>query len=197
MSAARRGGPPANAAARGGVLILVAVVIGAVLLSRGFSEDGGLVAADGDDTTETTIADEGTETTEPVDTSDTTAATDEGESEGPGDTTPVTEVRENNEIRVTVLNGSGAPGAAGAVSTNLSGLNYVPGDADNVPGGPTDESAIYFVEGWQAEAEKVATDLGVDPAAVVRPVADMPFEYDLGEAAVLVVLGADTVIAPG
>ncbi|QGG96464.1 LytR C-terminal domain-containing protein [Actinomarinicola tropica] len=194
MSAARRGGPPSNAAARGGVLILVAVVIGALLLSRGFSEDGGLIAAEGDDTTETTVPTDATDTTEPVD--DGTETTDTSAGEGTEDTTPTSEVRPNNEIRFTVLNGSGVSGAAGSISTELNALNYVPVAADNVPGsGRADESAIYYVDGWQAEAQQVATDLGVDPS-VARSIAEIPFEFDPGDATILVVLGVDEVIAP-
>lgn len=194
MTAPRRGGPPANAAARGGVLILVAVVIGALLLSRGFADDGGLIAADtGDDTTETTAA-----STDGTDTTDDTAATDPTDgtdgTEGT-DTTAAAAVRENNEIRFAVLNGSGVAGAAGSINTDLTAQNYASVAADNVPGGQAETSAIFYVEGWQAEAQKVATDLGVDPS-VARPIAEIPFEYDAGDAVLIIVLGTDGVIAP-
>lgn len=193
MSAARRGGgsPPPNAAVRGGALILAAVLIGALLLARGFDDEGGLVAAGPDEpTTETTAAGGTTDTTAAGETTDTTAA---GETT---DTTAAVEVRPNEEIRFTVLNGTTSSGAAATVGSSLSALNYVQVDATNVPGGGGAElSAVYFVEGWAAEAQKVATDLTGNPA-VALPIEQAPFEFDMGDATLLVVLGTDGVIAP-
>jgi hypothetical protein len=195
VSAARRGGggPPANAAARGGVLILVAVVIGALLLARGFSDEDGLVAAGPDDgaTTDTTVAEGTTDTTAAGGTTDTTAAG------GTTDTTAAAAApRPPEETRFTVLNGTTTGGAASAVGAQLSALNYVQVAASNVPGNAgADASAIYYVDGWVAEAQQMATALGVDPVVAV-PIESAPFEWEMGDATLLVVIGRDGVIAP-
>lgn len=193
MSAARRGAgsPPPNAAVRGGALILAAVLVGALLLARGFDDEGGIVAAGPDETaTDTTVAGGTTDTTAASGTTDTTATGDTT------DTTAAVEVRPNEEIRFTVLNGTTSSGAAATVGTSLSALNYVQVAATNVPGGGGAElSAVYFVDGWAAEAQKVATDLTGDPA-IALPIEQAPFEFEMGEATVLVVLGTDGIIAP-
>lgn len=194
MSAARRGasGPPANAALRGGLLILAAVVVGVLLLSRGFDEDGGLVAAgdDGASTTDTTAADDddSTDTTAADDgTTDTTAA------DGTTDTTAAATVRPAEETRFIVLNGTTTNGAASSLSSQLSALGYVPGTPGNVSGGaPT--SAIYHDAAWQAEALQMATELGVG-AELVVPLPP-PFDVEMGDATILVVIGTDGLIAP-
>lgn len=193
MSAARRGasGPPANAALRGGLLILAAVIVGVLLLSRGFDEDGGLVAAgdDGASTTDTTAADDdSTDTTAADDeTTDTTAA------DGTTDTTAAATVRPAEETRFIVLNGTTTNGAASSLSSQLSALGYVPGTPGNVSGGAPD-SGIYHDAAWQAEALRMATELGVG-AELVVPLPP-PFEVEMGDATILVVIGTDGLIAP-
>jgi LytR cell envelope-related transcriptional attenuator len=190
---ASRGGPPSNAAVRGGLLILAAVLVGALLLSRGFSEDGGVVAsADGDDTTETTVADSSGETTDTTAaaTTDTTAATDGGTTDT---TAAAPTVRPNEETKFIVLNGTTTNGAANDLSGQLSALGYVPGGTGNVSGG-ADASGIYFVEGWQPEAENMATELGVG-VELVSPL-PAPFEWPMDDSAILVVIGIDGLIAP-
>src|SRR5690606_3609260 len=105
-------------------LILAAVIVGVLLLSRGFDEDGGVVAAGPDDTTDTTAADGDSTDTTAVDddTTDTTAA------DGSTDTTaPATTVRPAEETRFIVLNGTTTNGAASSLSSQLSALGYVPG----------------------------------------------------------------------
>ena len=189
---AARGGPPANAALRGGLLIVVAVLVGALLLSRGFSEDGGVVAADGD-TTETTVADTDGDTTDtPEDeTSETTVP--EGDGGTTDETQPAPEARPNEETKFIVLNGTTTNGAASSLSSQLSALGYVPGGTGNVSGGaPT--SGIYYAEGWQPEAVKMAGELGVGAELAVPLPA--PFEWDMGDSTILVVVGTDGLIAP-
>lgn len=188
---ASRSGPPANAAVRGGVLIIIAVLVGALLLSRGFSEDGGVVAsADGGDeeTSETTVADTTDTTAATDDTTDTTAATDDTT-----ETTAAAEVRPPEETVYIVLNGTTTNGAASDLSSQLSALGYVPGGTGNVSGG-ADTSGIYFAEGWQPEAQQMAAELGVG-AELATPL-PAPFEWDMGNATILVVIGTDGLIAP-
>lgn len=201
MTAARRGGaqPPANAAVRGGALILAAIVVGALLLARGFGDEGGLVAA-GPDTTTTTAADGTPGTSDPNggedsadDGDETQGEDDEAGSEGGDEGGAEPTVRPNEQVGFVAINGTTSNGAAGRLATQLSTLNYVQVSVGNVPGGGGAEtSAIYYAEGWQLEAQAMATNLGVDPAvAVPMP---PPFEVDAGDAAVVVVLGRDGVI---
>lgn len=194
MTASRgNGGPPANAAIRGGLLILAAVLVGALLLSRGFSDDGGIVAADdGDSTTETTAAPDTTsETTEAGGSTDVTEPADGGDTT---DTTePAADVRPNEETKFIVLNGTTTNGAASALSATLGALGYVPGGTGNVSGG-AEASGIYYAETWQPEAAQMATELGVG-AELVQPL-PAPFEWDMGDSTILVVIGTDGLITP-
>ena len=189
---ASRGAPPANAAVRGGLLILAAVLVGILLLGRGFSEDDGVVASadGGEETTDTTAATGGTTDTSAAETTETTAATD-------GETTETTAappaVRPNEETKYIVLNGTTTNGAANALNSQLSALGYVPGGTGNVSGG-ADASGIYFAEGWQPEAEKMATELGVG-IELVAPL-PAPFEWPMDDSVILVVIGVDGLIAP-
>ncbi|MBK5223418.1 MAG: LytR C-terminal domain-containing protein [Acidimicrobiia bacterium] len=190
MSAARAAGPaPANAAVRGAALIVAAIAIGALLLAQGFSDDGGLIAATPD--TDDTATDDGT--TEPTDPEAGIDDTDPDETVIPStEAAPV--VRPPEETRYIVLNGSSVDGAAASVSTELAALNYVGADPGDV-GLSVETSQIFYVEGWQAEAEKVAADLGVGPELAAPLPA--PFELpDTGDVGIIVVLGTDGVISP-
>jgi hypothetical protein len=192
MTASRgNGGAPANAAIRGGLLILAAVLVGALLLSRGFSEDGGVVAADdGDTAAATTVAPDTTDTTAAGGSTDVTEPADGGETET---TEAPPDVRPNEETKFIVLNGTTTNGAASTLSANLSALGYVPGGTGNVAGG-VEASGIYYADGWQAEAAQMATELGVG-VELVQPL-PAPFEWDMGDSTILVVIGTDGLITP-
>lgn len=192
------GRPPANAAARGALLVLVAVLVGLVLLAQGFDDDGGLVSADGGgDTADTSDGDgEGTTdtTAEGGEAGDgTTDTTIEG---GDGDTVTTATVlppaRPPEQTTVLVLNGSGVSGAAARVRDALLAANYNPLAPGNAPTN-VDDTAIYHAEGWQAEAAGIASLLGA-PLDSVQPLPAEP-GFEVGEAVVVVVLGADQVIS--
>lgn len=195
MTAPRHPGdkPPTNAAAKGVALIAVAVVVGAIFLGLGFSSDDGLFAGAASESTTTTTSaakpdgDNGTDTD--VQDQESTEPGDETGEPG-GDTGTV--ARPNNEIHYVVLNGSGAGGRAGRVSSQLSALGFVPSDPTNVPGGQIDDSHIYYEEGWKLEAQAIAKALGVEDE-LLSPL-PAPFNFEMGDAHIMVVLGKDGVI---
>ncbi len=96
------------------------------------------------------------------------------------------------EVRVLVANGTSVAGAAGSTREQLvtsQGYNgLAPTNATTSP----DESAVYYVPGYELDARQIAQILNAPPQAVAPMPADPPVE-DLAEAHVLVVLGPDLV----
>jgi LytR cell envelope-related transcriptional attenuator len=159
-------------AGRGFILIAVAVLIGAVLLGKGL-----------DDSVSTASNDDGSSP------SNTTAAPDDT-----GDDSVASPVAPA-EINVVVANGSGVSGAAGAVAETLAGLGYVnPLAIDTIAGSDTPLDTVYYATqpDSSAQAEQVASDLGLPPGSV-QPYPAEGAPADIGLAQVLVVLGS----APG
>lgn len=159
-----------TAAVRGGLLILVAVLLGVALLA----------ATDDDDPTGTTTTDD----TAAVDAPATTAPP-------PAGTTPTTAApapRAPAEVRVLVANGSGVAGAATRYKDQLAGAGYNALAPVNTTSRPLD-SVVYFAPGFDAEAAALAATLAPAPPVAALP-AEPPVEQ-LGEADVLVVVGAD------
>ena len=63
-----------------------------------------------------------------------------------------------------VANGSGKSGVAGTNADKLKTAGYTKVDTTNAP--TTAKSTVYYASGAQADAQAVATALGLDPAAV-------------------------------
>lgn len=168
--------------ARGVVLIVVAVLLGVVLLNAtdepfttadDRTDDGGTAAGVDDD--EATIGDSLPEGGAPTDTTPTTA---------------VAAARPAAEVTVLVANGSGVGGVAGTFTERLGTAGYVMAEPTNVAGGGTvPASAVYFTEGFQAEAEALAATLSPVPAVAALP--EPAPVADLREAQVLLVVGPD------
>lgn len=155
--------------ARGIGLILVAVLLGVVLLR----------------------ATDSPEPFEPRVTS--TAERPEGtpgeEEEDPAaPPTTVAQARNPAEVSILVANGSGVAGAGGRITETLGGSNYVLKDPTNTTS-PAETSAVYFVEGYEADAKAVAQLLTPVPAALPMP--DPVPVKDLAGANILVVVAAD------
>lgn len=196
--AARRssgGRPPANAALRGGGLIVASVLIGVALLAWGFSEEGGLVETDptattapsGDDGDPGTGDENGDENGDGDADPDTT--TDDGtETTEPGDALP--QARPPEDTGIYVRNGSGVNGAAGRVRDHLLALNYILRSPDNAPDRVA-ETAIYYEEGWRAEALEVANELGVTDEIVAPLPIPAPAATEMGDTQILILLGED------
>jgi hypothetical protein len=162
-----------DGAFRGVVLVALAVVIGIILLGSGLDDTGPVtVAADGDGGEETS---------------------GDGDEEPSTDTVVPDEVVDPSSIPVVVANGSGVEGAAGAVTELLIAAGYSPGDPTDttVDASQTPLDTVYFIAtptSFQAQAEQVATDLGLPPESVVEM--PNPPPADIGLAGVLVVLGS-------
>jgi hypothetical protein len=161
---------------RGGVLIGVAVLLGVVLLGKGF-DSGFLPSASGDpsDQVATGGDDEGDEGTG---------------SEGGTTTTAQPATRQPAEVRVQVLN-SAAPvsGSAGTTTTVLSNLGYNALSAANADERGAATTVVYAAAGFEADAQAIATQIGLDVAPQPMPVPPPgPAPADVN---VVVVLGAD------
>lgn len=190
-------------ALRGIAVIAAAVLVGVLLLARGVPDeetvaagpdDGATTSEDTTDTTDTTEAlvteEEPTESTDGTEvTPDTTGTTT------PDITTtaPAAEARPPSEVRVLVLNGSGRQGEAGRGAAYFAEQGYETADPKNAEsGGP---SAIFFAEGYEAEAEAAAGALNLDPALVLRPLDPAaPPIADTQGANLIVLAGTDGLI---
>jgi hypothetical protein len=151
----------------GAVLVFAALLIGVVLLAKGFSDDGGLVAAS--------------------DKSDQINAGGGQGSDVPATDTTVAPISPAT-VRVFVANASGKKGAAGTVANVLTAQGFPAPATGNAP--QTTASAIYVVPGDTGQGALVAADLGLDPS-IVQPLPSPSPVTDLKGATVLVVIGTD------
>ena len=169
-------GADRRATVAGAVLVAVAVVIGGVLLFKGFSDDGGFVATSKSDSASQQGADQGGDvpTTE---TTQTTLAVD-----------PAT-------VKVFSANASGTKSGAKQVADYLGTKGFVGVQVGNAPNAVA--STVYFTPGAEAQADLVASTLGLD-ATAVQPMPSPAPVADLKGATVLVVIGTDGKLAtPG
>ena len=130
--------------------------------------------------------------TTPESTTTTTAAPQVTVGDEVAEETSSTEpARSPNEVSVRVGNGAGKSRVAGRASTILTNSGYAVLGAKNstVKLGST---AVYFAEGYGADAEVVATLLGVP----ITNIAPMPTDpgVAIDSAAVVVILGSDTTV---
>jgi hypothetical protein len=182
-------------ALRGMVVIAVAVLVGVVLLTQGLTDDEVETAAgpDGEAVTTTTVADDdeapadGTDPADPVE-----PEVEPAEPATPPAVTPPAP-RPPGEVRVLVLNGSGRQGEAGRGAQFFTQAGYDVAEPKNAPAPAP--SAVYYVEGFEAEANAVAVALELDPALVVRPLdpAAPPIDDTQG-ANLLVMAGNDGLV---
>ena len=91
-------------------------------------------------------------------------------------------------LQVRVLNGSGAAGAAGRLTEKLSRAGYEVLPAGNAPGRYR-SSAVYYAEGWQADAEEILAAAEIDE---IEQTSAMPEQFRSEQATVIVLLGTDT-----
>lgn len=170
-----------GAMARGVVLIIVAVLLGVVLLNatdepftttadraapdRTSAEDDGATIGD-------SLPDEGSA---PTDTTVTTAA-------------PA--ARPPGEVTVLVVNGSGVSGIAAAFTERVGTSGYLTAAPSNLSGGGrVPASAVYYTDGFEAEAQALAATLS--PVPQVAPLPEPAPVDDLRAATVLLVVGPD------
>ena len=126
-----------------------------------------------------------------IETTDTTTTVPfDGFGDTPLDTSQVPAgPRPPAEVKVLVVNASGVQGAAAARQKILSTAGYTSVGTGTAPR-PATATAVLHIEGYESEAQAVASALTLSPT-VVGPVPNPP-PVPMGDAAVLVVLGADS-----
>lgn len=174
--ARRRPTEPTPSVARGAALVVVAVLAGVFLLQNGVDTS----------VTLTTERSPGQATT-PGDATDEGDATDAGDPDATATTEP--DVRPPAQVVTLVLNGSGVTGAAGAYTTALSDAGYQTRPAADAPE-RVEVTQVLYAEGYEQEAQAVATAIGAPAAVVAQPLPDPPPE-GAEDANVVVILGPD------
>jgi hypothetical protein len=175
--------------ARGLAVLAVAVVVGLLLLLN--AGDGGaseqVSAGNGDlgGTTEST-----------VDISGIGDGSDESTTTTPDQTTtssvPETaDTRPPSQVKVLVLNSGGPTGTAGSTSDSIGETGFVMQPAANAATRGAATTVVYYAEGYQADAEAVASVLGKSSDSVKAMPSTSPGP-GADSANVVVVLGADT-----
>ena len=104
------------------------------------------------------------------------------------------------QVPVVVANGSGVSGAAGFFTEQLRTAGFTSvGQPTNVIGVNFPLDTVFYVDdgtkSWQAEAEAVATALGLDPAQVVFPLDPAAPPADIGNSTVLLVVGVAGILS--
>jgi hypothetical protein len=104
-------------------------------------------------------------------------------------TTTVPGVRDRADIRVVLANGAGIPGLVSANGERLRVAGYVDVTGVDVPERPA-RTTVYVREGFEAEGDRLAVDLGLDDPFIVgipgRPITPIDDDGDL-----IVVLAPD------
>ena len=152
------------AAGRGALLLGIAVMLGIVLLNAADDAPGTEVVATDDlaEPTTTEFADEETPTT--------------------------VALRAPRDVKVLAANGTRVKGAATRVKETLRIAGYNVLAPTDAPG--ADATTVYFVSGYQREAEAIATALGLAVTAVAPMPTPAPIS-DVGGAHALVIVGPD------
>jgi hypothetical protein len=158
---------------RGALLIIAAVLLGAGLLANGFRDDN--VAAGSGSATQTT------RTTAPGATA-----------------TTVAQAHDAAQVKVLILNGSGKSGVAKAAKDQLAAANYTVLEPGNATGGTITASIVYFVPGYDADAQTIAAKLGLATTAVQPLPTPLPATIaDAQGANIVVIIGTDAPVAGG
>ena len=195
-------------ALRGAIVVIVGLVIAVVILARGL--DGPETTNEPLETTDTTAASaqpadapppppDPAPAPQPAPAEPAPAPPAELPEPAPEDMfaeppPPPDPTHDPAEVRVLVANGTDVCGAAGRLTTSLSvrGFNVLPAtNADSA----ANASAIYYLEGYGADAGVVASLLtGVDSSQVLPMPASPPTAP--GDAHVVVHIGADDLAQP-
>ncbi|MEZ5224274.1 MAG: LytR C-terminal domain-containing protein [Ilumatobacteraceae bacterium] len=139
-----------------------------------------------DDADPTTTADEATLDTVTV-TSDPTGSTDSTTAPA----LPPLTVRDRADVRLVLANGDGRYNLVGRNVDRLRPLGYVDIDQTDLAN-YVDRTVIYFRDGFEVEAYRLADDLAV-PDALVEPLGLVPVTNDDGAGDVIALLGPDAI----
>jgi hypothetical protein len=127
-----------------------------------------------------------------ADGSSATATDQTGDSTGESTTSTTIASVDMSVAHVLVANGAGVKGLAGSTTTALQAAFP---SATFLP--PTDAnakytvSAVYYQTGFEAQAGEIATSLGLTPSGLFPPTLPLKDPAKVGDANVLVLLGAD------
>lgn len=158
---------PQNSTKLGVILVVAAVLVGVLIFSVGGGTDDG---DDGRTAAEQAQGDDGTtETTEPEVLTPTTQ--------------PVA------TLRLVIANGSGVSGRAGLTKERFDPLGYANSAA--VDGSATETTFVYFAPGFDADANSIATIMGLTADRVAAMPQPQPLKTPDPAAQVIVLLGKD------
>lgn len=121
----------------------------------------------------------------------TTTSVSSTTSTAPASTTTMPAARPPAEVKVRVYNGSRTGGAAVAVGKRLEAKGYDVLQPGPSPAKPLDATEIFYVDGWAAEAQRLASDLG--GVSSIRRIESTPPMPSVGTATVLVLVAEDVV----
>jgi hypothetical protein len=189
---------PNNATAiRGVLLVIVAVAIGIFLL-RGdntpvleveppeVSPPTTMALGEASGSTATTTPSGGSSQEDSEDTTATTIAV------ANSDDMNGFEPRANNEVSVQVANSTSVRGAAGKMNDQFKTLGYITKTPTNLLGAALDRTRVSYIAGNMLEAQKIASELGLDPKNdVFRMPADTAAFATYAEPDVMISLGID------
>lgn len=171
--------------------VLNAVMLAGVLLLLGFgllTALGGLASTVDEGLVDSSKEPELESEELPVGVAETTAPEEVAESEETVEDDPVPDPRPPGEVTVRVGNGARRPGVAGAGTEALEAAGYTALSPKN---GPTlDDSVVYYVNGYVADAAQVAELLGLEPSQIAPMPSDpgIPIEG----AQVIAILGVNS-----
>lgn len=174
-----------SAGARGAFLLAVAVLLGIVLLQK---FDTGISTGGQVSTARPTVP-----------AAVPTTARRVGLTTVPVVTTSTVKARAKADVKVLVANGAGVKGLGAATTNALKNLGYAtltPTDATVA----VDKTGVQFADGYEAEAREVAQALSLPPTAATKLSSPPVAAADIGDAKVIVILGADistSTTAPG
>lgn len=106
-----------------------------------------------------------------------------------GTTPPTTGLRQPQDIKVLVANGTSAGGLAGRVANTIHGKGYVILASTNATQKPA-STVVYFEPSYSADAAALAAKLNL-PATAVQAMPQPPPVAALNGANILVVVGPD------
>lgn len=162
------------------MLLALAVILGIVLLQK-FDSAPNSTRVGTQASAATTVAEV---TTTPRRVTLTTVAAP------PSSTTTTAKARAKADVKVLVANGAGVRGLGGSNTTILKNAGYTtltPVDATAA----IDKTVIQFADGYEAEAREVAQALGQAQTAIAKLSSPPVAAADLGDAKIVVILGAD------
>ena len=182
-----------GSAGRAIVLVVAAVALGAFLLARGFDDsDDSTEASPSATTEESTNGDPEEADTDGTTTSTTTTTTTT--------TAPPVVTHPPGEVKVAVMNGTGARGRAGRTADTLNATGFVTA-AKNTQQDRVEASVIYYRPGYGDDAKAVASVLGAPPdiitpapGTIMTLIRNPESPADLEEFNIFAVVGTDDVI---